>query len=109
MFFLLKFVGAPRLLQAIGKDNVIPILAPFAKVTKKNEPFYGLILTTIIAELAILMGAMDTIAAVVDFFFLMCYAFINLICALHSLLGAPNWRPRYTYYHWYELNLYSVY
>uniref|UniRef100_A0A914BUW3 Solute carrier family 12 member 6 n=1 Tax=Acrobeloides nanus TaxID=290746 RepID=A0A914BUW3_9BILA len=92
--------SAPRLLQAIGKDNVIPILAPFAKVTKKNEPFYGLILTTIIAELAILMGAMDTIAAVVDFFFLMCYAFINLICALHSLLGAPNWRPRYTYYHW---------
>uniref|UniRef100_A0AC34QEQ7 Solute carrier family 12 member 6 n=1 Tax=Panagrolaimus sp. JU765 TaxID=591449 RepID=A0AC34QEQ7_9BILA len=92
--------SAPRLLQGIAKDDVIPVLAPFAKVTKKNEPFNGLIITTIIAELAILMGAMDSIAAVVDFFFLMCYAFVNLICALHSLLGAPNWRPRYTYYHW---------
>lgn len=92
--------SAPRLLQSIAKDDVIPILRPFAKVTKKNEPFNGLIVTTLIAELAVLMGAMDSIAEVVDFFFLMCYAFVNLICALHSLLGAPNWRPRYVYYHW---------
>ncbi|KAI6200629.1 Amino acid permease/ SLC12A domain-containing protein [Aphelenchoides besseyi] len=92
--------SAPRLLQSIAKDDVIPILAPFAKVTKNNEPFYGLIITTIIAELGILMGAMDSIAAVVDFFFLMCYAFVNIVCAMHSILGAPNWRPRYKYYHW---------
>lgn len=38
--------------------------------------------------------------AVVDFFFLMCYAFVNIVCAMHSILGAPNWRPRYVYYHW---------
>lgn len=43
---------------------------------------------------------MDNIAAVVDFFFLMCYAFVNIVCAMHSILGAPNWRPRYRYYHW---------
>ncbi|CAI2349879.1 unnamed protein product [Caenorhabditis sp. 36 PRJEB53466] len=93
--------SAPRLLQAIAKDEVIPILSPFKKVTANNEPFLGLILTTLIAELAILMGGMDTIAAVVDFFFLMCYAFVNIICTLHSLLGAPNWRPRFKYYHWF--------
>jgi len=46
-------------------------------------------------------GAVDAIAEVLDFFFLMCYAFVNLICALHSLLGAPNWRPRFKYYHWW--------
>ncbi|VDL65422.1 unnamed protein product [Nippostrongylus brasiliensis] len=93
--------SAPRLLQSIAKDDVIPILRPFKKVTKNNEPFLGLIITTVIAELAILMGAMDSIAAVVDFFFLMCYAFVNIICTLHSLLGAPNWRPRFKYYHWF--------
>ncbi|VDN55893.1 unnamed protein product [Dracunculus medinensis] len=90
--------SAPRLLQSIAKDDVIPALKIFATVTKNNEPFTGLILTTMIAELAILMGAMDQIAAVVDFFFLMCYAFVNLICALHSILGAPNWRPRHYHY-----------
>ncbi|KAI3410084.1 hypothetical protein GPALN_006446 [Globodera pallida] len=92
--------SAPRLLQSIAKDDVIPFLRPFAKVTKKNEPFYGLLLTTLIAEFGILIGAMDNIAAVLDFFFLMCYAFVNIICALHSLLASPNWRPHYHYYHW---------
>ncbi|KAH7727039.1 solute carrier family 12 member 5-like protein [Aphelenchoides avenae] len=92
--------SAPRLLQSIAKDDVIPFLSPFARVTKNNEPFLGLLFTTVIAEAAILLGAVDAIAEVLDFFFLMCYAFVNLVCALHSLLGAPNWRPRFKYYHW---------
>jgi hypothetical protein len=33
-------LGAPRLLQSIAKDDVIPFLRPFAKVTKKNEVNY---------------------------------------------------------------------
>uniref|UniRef100_A0A1I7XQF5 Solute carrier family 12 member 9 n=1 Tax=Heterorhabditis bacteriophora TaxID=37862 RepID=A0A1I7XQF5_HETBA len=92
--------SAPRLLQSIAKDDVIPILSPFARVTKSNEPLLGLILTTFIAELAILLGAVDKIAEVLDFFFLMCYAFVNLIAFLHSILKAPNWRPRFKYFHW---------
>ncbi|VDK84015.1 unnamed protein product [Onchocerca ochengi] len=78
---------APRLLQSIAKDDVIPALAP-------------LLVTAFIAEFAILLGAVDRIAEILDFFFLMCYAFVNLICALHSLLKVPNWRPRFRYYHW---------
>ncbi|XGW13285.1 hypothetical protein V3C99_013709 [Haemonchus contortus] len=92
--------SAPRLLQSIAKDDVIPILAPFARVTANNEPLLGLLLTTFIAELAILLGAVDKIAEVLDFFFLMCYAFVNLIAVLHSILKMPNWRPRFKYFHW---------
>ncbi|CAJ0586816.1 unnamed protein product, partial [Mesorhabditis spiculigera] len=92
--------SAPRLLQSIAKDDVIPTLRPFARVTKNNEPFLGLLFTAFIAELAILLGAVDAIAEVLDFFFLMCYAFVNLICFMHSILKAPNWRPRFKYYHW---------
>lgn len=33
-------------------------------------------------------------------FFLMCYMFVNLACALQTLLRTPNWRPRFKYYHW---------
>ncbi|PAV64333.1 hypothetical protein WR25_25400 [Diploscapter pachys] len=92
--------SAPRLLQSIAKDDVIPMLAPFARVTKNNEPFLGLMITSVIAECAILMGAVDKIAEVLDFFFLMCYAFVNVICFMHSILKSPNWRPRFRYYHW---------
>lgn len=31
----------------------------------------------------------------------MCYLFVNLACALQTLLRTPNWRPRFSYYHWY--------
>jgi solute carrier family 12 (potassium/chloride transporter), member 4/6 len=33
-------------------------------------------------------------------FFLMCYGFVNLACALQTLLRTPNWRPRFRFYHW---------
>uniref|UniRef100_A0A1I8ELG5 Amino acid permease/ SLC12A domain-containing protein n=1 Tax=Wuchereria bancrofti TaxID=6293 RepID=A0A1I8ELG5_WUCBA len=91
--------SAPRLLQSIAKDDVIPVLAPFSKELM-NHFLDNLLITALIAEFAILLGAVDKIAEILDFFFLMCYAFVNLICTLHSLLKVPNWRPRFRYYHW---------
>ncbi|VDO95080.1 unnamed protein product [Soboliphyme baturini] len=91
---------APRLLQSIAKDNLLPFLNPFSVVTKRNEPFRALVVTTLIAEGAILIGGIDYVAPVVDFFFLMSYCFVNLACALQTLLNAPNWRPRFRFYHW---------
>ena len=37
---------------------------------------------------------------VLSMFFLMCYGFVNLACALQSLLKTPMWRPQFKYYHW---------
>jgi len=34
-------------------------------------------------------------------FFLMCYGFVNLACALQTILRSPNWRPRFRFYHWW--------
>ncbi|KRZ23889.1 Solute carrier family 12 member 5, partial [Trichinella pseudospiralis] len=92
--------SAPRLLQSIAKDDVIPFLRIFGRVTRYNEPFNALLITTAVAEGAILIGGIDYIAPVVDFFFLMCYCFVNLVCAMQTLMNAPNWRPRYQLYHW---------
>jgi len=30
----------------------------------------------------------------------MCYLFVNLACAVQTLLRTPNWRPRFKFYHW---------
>ncbi|XP_002733951.1 solute carrier family 12 member 4-like [Saccoglossus kowalevskii] len=92
--------SAPRLLQAIAKDNVIPFLGVFSVITKRGEPIRALFITIVIAELGILIGALDHVAPVVDMFFLMCYAFVNFVCVLQTLLRSPNWRPRFKYYHW---------
>uniref|UniRef100_A0A5S6QB19 Amino acid permease/ SLC12A domain-containing protein n=1 Tax=Trichuris muris TaxID=70415 RepID=A0A5S6QB19_TRIMR len=91
---------AARLIQPVAKDELIPFLKPLGKLNSWNEPFRALLLAYFIAELSILIGAVDHIAPIVDFFFLMCYFFINVVCTLQTLLKAPNWRPRFRFYHW---------
>lgn len=97
---LQSLTGAPRLLQAIAKDNIIPFLTPFAKSSKRGEPTRALILTVCICQCGILLGNVDLLAPLLSMFFLMCYGFVNLACAVQTLLRTPNWRPRFKYYHW---------
>lgn len=97
---LQSLTGAPRLLQAIAKDEIIPFLAPFSVSSSRGEPTRALILTLLICECGILLGNVDVLAPLLSMFFLMCYGFVNLACALQTLLRTPNWRPRFKYYHW---------
>ncbi|XP_063928306.1 solute carrier family 12 member 4 isoform X3 [Zophobas morio] len=97
---LQSLTGAPRLLQAIAKDGIIPFLAPFAVSSSRGEPTRALLLTIVICQGGILLGNVDLLAPLLSMFFLMCYGFVNLACALQTLLRTPNWRPRFKYYHW---------
>ncbi|RXM27592.1 Solute carrier family 12 member 6 [Acipenser ruthenus] len=96
---LQSLTGAPRLLQAIAKDNIIPFLRVFGHGKANGEPTWALLLTALIAELGILIASLDLVAPILSMFFLMCYLFVNLACAVQTLLRTPNWRPRFTYYH----------
>lgn len=60
----------------------------------------ALLLTMAICQCGILLGNVDILAPLLSMFFLMCYGFVNLACALQTLLKTPNWRPRFKYYHW---------
>ncbi|XP_057338633.1 solute carrier family 12 member 4 isoform X3 [Microplitis mediator] len=97
---LQSLTGAPRLLQAIAKDEIIPFLTPFAVSSSRGEPTRALLLTIVICQCGILLGNVDYLAPLLSMFFLMCYGFVNLACALQTLLKTPNWRPRFKYYHW---------
>lgn len=97
---LQSLTGAPRLLQAIAKDGIIPFLEPFAVSSKRGEPTRALLLTLLICQSGILLGNVDLLAPLLSMFFLMCYGFVNLACAVQTLLRTPNWRPRFKYYHW---------
>ncbi|XP_048461945.1 solute carrier family 12 member 4 [Rhincodon typus] len=97
---LQSLTGAPRLLQAIAKDNIIPFLRVFGNGKANGEPTWALLLTAVIAELGILIASLDMVAPILSMFFLMCYLFVNLACAVQTLLRTPNWRPRFKYYHW---------
>ncbi|CAG0882391.1 unnamed protein product [Cyprideis torosa] len=95
-----SLTGAPRLLQAIAKDEIIPFLRPLAVSAANGEPRRALVCTWFICQISVLIGNLDDITPLLSCFFLMCYGFVNLACALQTVLRSPNWRPRFKYYHW---------
>ena len=97
---LQSLTSAPRLLQAISADGIIPFLNWFSVTDSRGEPVRALLFTLTISEIAVLIGNLDFIAPILTMFFLMCYMFVNLACTLQSLLKTPNWRPRWKFYHW---------
>ncbi|XP_069507469.1 solute carrier family 12 member 5 isoform X2 [Ambystoma mexicanum] len=97
---LQSLTGAPRLLQAIARDGIVPFLRVFGHGKANGEPTWALLLTACICEIGILIASLDEVAPILSMFFLMCYMFVNLACAVQTLLRTPNWRPRFKYYHW---------
>eukprot|EP00731_Ephydatia_muelleri_P026279 Em0018g379a len=97
---LQSLTSAPRVLQAIANDNLIPVLKIFGTVGFRGEPTFALFLTMALAELGVLIASVDHVAPIITMFFLIKYLIVNLACALQSLLKAPNWRPRFRFYHW---------
>ncbi|XP_069348377.1 solute carrier family 12 member 7 isoform X1 [Eulemur rufifrons] len=97
---LQSLTGAPRLLQAIARDGIVPFLQVFGHGKANGEPTWALLLTALICETGVLIASLDSVAPILSMFFLMCYMFVNLACAVQTLLRTPNWRPRFKYYHW---------
>uniref|UniRef100_A0A8C1T6F5 Solute carrier family 12 member 5a n=1 Tax=Cyprinus carpio TaxID=7962 RepID=A0A8C1T6F5_CYPCA len=97
---LQSLTGAPRLLQAIARDGIVPFLRVFGHGKANGEPTWALLLTACICEIGILIASLDNVAPILSMFFLMCYMFVNLACAVQTLLRTPNWRPRFKFYHW---------
>lgn len=103
-----SFMGAPRVLQALARDRIFPILSPFARGSKsKDEPRLGLALTMLLTFGVIFalsgqdsMAAFDMIAAIVSMFFLCTYGMINLAAFVESFGANPSFRPRFRLYHW---------
>ncbi|KAJ3120349.1 hypothetical protein HK098_004672 [Nowakowskiella sp. JEL0407] len=100
------FVGAPRLLQAVAKDEIIPFLSLFKPLSTSwgilpaGEPRRALLLTILIAEAIVLIGNLDFVANVVTMLYLITYLFVNASTSLLGFLQSPNWRPSWKFYHW---------
>ncbi|XP_028256816.1 solute carrier family 12 member 1 [Parambassis ranga] len=102
---LASLVSAPKVFQALCKDNIYKGLHFFAKgYGKNNEPIRGYVLTFIISVAFILIGNLNTIAPIISNFFLASYALINFSCFHASYAKSPGWRPAYKYYNmWLSL------
>ena len=103
-----SFLGAPRVLQALSRDRIFPVLNPFAQGSKEtDEPRLGLALTLGLSIVVILvasgqesLAAFDMIASIIAMFFLCTYGMVNLAAFVESFGANPSFRPRFRFYHW---------
>ncbi len=96
-----SFLGAPRILQAMGRDGLMRVLTYFAKGEgASDEPKRATVLTFVIAFVIIWAGDLNAVAEIISMFFLIAYGTINLSAFVESKGGNPSFRPQFRLFHW---------
>lgn len=90
---------APRTLQAIARDRVLPS----ARINywlsigrgKSDEPFNATLMTVILAFAFIMIGELDFVAQIISMFFMVTYGTLCLISFLQHFAADPSYRPSF--------------
>jgi len=90
---LSSFVGAPRILLAMGEKNILPKSSFFGRLSRRGEPINAMIFSSIVVVLSLLFRNLNAIAPLITMFFLLTYAMINLVVLIEQSLGLPSFRP----------------
>ena len=96
-----SMMGAPRILQALARDNIFPSLRRFGRGSgASGEPRAATVLTFAIAQVCVLLGDLNAIAPIITMFFMLTYGTINFACFRESITGNPSYRPAFRFSHW---------
>lgn len=103
-----SFMGAPRVLQALARDEILRPIRPFAAGSKKrDEPRRALWFNFALTLIVLLWagnneggGALNVVAGIVTMFFLYAYGITNLAAFVESRSANPSFRPKFRLYHW---------
>ncbi|QCS50469.1 MULTISPECIES: amino acid permease [Cyanophyceae] len=96
-----SILGAPRVLQALARDGVLPPWLGFlgSGSGSEDEPRIGTIVTLGVAIAAVCIGDLNIIAPVLTMFFLTTYLVLNISAGIETLLQSPSFRPTFRV-HW---------
>ncbi|MBR9921997.1 MAG: amino acid permease [Bacteroidetes bacterium] len=90
---------APRTLQAIARDRVLPSSKFSYWLSrgrgKNDEPYNSTLVTVALALLFIIMGQLDFVAEIISMFFMVTYGTLNLISFLQHFSADPSYRPTF--------------
>lgn len=106
---------APRTLQAIGADQVIPNSTVNNWMAKgkpvSNEPTNAALVSIAISFFFIIIGDIDFVAKIISMFFMVTYGAICLISFLEHFAADPSYRPTFRSKWYYSLagTLFSFY
>ena len=107
-----SLLGAPRILQALSRDSIFPILRPFAEGrSHTDEPIRGLLFTSALTYAVLGYSAyigsggggeaLNSVGAILTMFFLYAYGMTNIAAFAESFTKNPSFRPRFRFFHWF--------
>ncbi|CAN5621683.1 Na-K-Cl cotransporter [soil metagenome] len=96
-----SILGAPRVLQAMARDGVLPGSLKFLGrgTAKDDAPRVGTVVTLVIALLAVYFGELNLVAPILTMFFLTSYMTVNFAAGVEGFLQSPSFRPAFRV-HW---------
>ncbi|MCA8920643.1 MAG: amino acid permease [Planctomycetes bacterium] len=103
-----SYLGAPRILQAVARDEILRPLRPFSQgAPETDEPRRALEFTGVITIAVLLWagndsggGPLNAVAGLITMFFLYTYGMTNLAAFIEAFGQNPSFRPRFRYFHW---------
>jgi amino acid transporter len=96
---LASTLGAPRVLQRLGEDRILPRLEIFAVgAGPADNPRRALVVCVVIALATVAAGDLNAIAPIISMFFLATYGLINYATYFEIRAGGTSFRPRFRYY-----------
>ena len=95
---------APRTLQALARDNVLPV-PKLNRLLEKGwgkaqEPMYATCVSSAIAIAFVAVGDVDFIAHILSMFFMVTYGALCTVSFLEYFAGNPSYRPTF-HSRWY--------
>jgi len=95
-----SLVAAPRVMQALAENQILPRSKYFAQETKSGEPRPAMFATGIIGFIALLGalagGGLDQVAEIITMFFLITYAMLNVVVLFEQTLSMVSFRPTFS-------------
>lgn len=90
-----SIVGAPRILQALASEKIIPFSKIFERRAVKGEPRNAIAFTSIIILFALFLGNLDSLATLITLFFLITYGTLNLVVFIQQGMKVISFRPTF--------------
>lgn len=96
-----SILGAPRVLQALARDGVLPPIMRFLGQGSgaDDEPRIGTAFTFALAVVTVILADLNIVAPILTMFFLTTYGVLNITAGLERFLGNPSFRPKFRV-HW---------
>ena len=95
-------IGAAKVFQALGRDDLIPGVKYFSKgFGASGEPRLAVLLSAVFVFAILLVNNLNLVATISSMFFLLSYTFTNFACFALKVSSAPNFRPTFRYFTWH--------